>query len=227
MRHPVASQFFRRLCLIVAGTVFVSAAHAVSATGNGVAASTAVWASIGPAAKAALGFSVRFVVVDRATRSPFVGSVSPRGTCFLVVNKNPASWQAWHAFRAKGGLTEIDSYSFAILHELGHCVNLLYPAIKSSALAPGVDSELFADTFALIYAREILDESRFHALALGVIRSRLGFDRAHGESSHSTGKQLVDVYQRLQKLPSVLENAGSVGVVSRSLFQQVKFRNTP
>ena len=167
------------------------------------------------------GFAVKVVSAERKSNSPFQAVVSSKGSCILVVNEKPASWAAWGGFAADGRLSKSDSFYFAMLHELGHCINKLSPDSSSVVLPEGVESELYADVFALVAGSRILDAQTYHQLAQGVIKARLAQERWFGGSSHATGSKLKAAYGLIEAAPGQNMDANSLGRLSRKVFEQV------
>jgi hypothetical protein len=170
-----------------------------------------------------VGFPVRVLEMERNTQSPFVALVQD-GQCVVILNKNLKSWIAWDKFRDMARLSPQDSYYFALLHEVGHCVNKLNPTFTQSVLPEGVDSELYADVFALLAARRLLDQESAQIIGTGIVRARLAqngfFFRA---PSHDTGSKLKVIQQMLQQRPELLANqANEPGLLARRLVEETR-----
>lgn len=144
-----------------------------------------------------LGFPVRVLTMDRPTQSPMVAMVLDK-QCIVILNTREASWTAWERFRELARIPPSVSYEFALLHELGHCVNRLTPAFAKDSLGAGLDSELFADAFALLAVYQAHDQDRARALAQGIIRARMAQQRLFFKGSHDTGLKLQSIVQNIE-----------------------------
>jgi len=173
------------------------------------------------------GFAVKVVSAQRESNSPFQAVVSSKGSCILVVNEKPASWAAWGGFAADGRLSKSDSFYFAMLHELGHCINKLSPGSSSVVLPEGVESELYADVFALVAGSRILDAQTYHQLAQGVITARLVQERWSGGGSHATGSKLTAAYSLIEIAQTPHVDVGSLAHLSRKVFEQISDSRHP
>jgi len=173
------------------------------------------------------GFSVKVVSAERKSNSPFQAVVSSKGNCILVVNEKPASWAAWGSFASDGRLSKTDSFHFAMLHELGHCINKLSPSANLMVLPEGVESELYADVFALVAGSRVLESKAYHQLAKGVIKARLAQERWFGGSSHATGSKLKAAYGLIESAFGATVDAGSLAELSRQIYQQVSGSRHP
>lgn len=173
-------------------------------------------------------FLIKVVIAERQTQSPFVAIVTAQGNCIVVINSKPESWSAWAAFRAQGKLGEAESYYFALLHELGHCVNKLNTVPGSRQFAEGYDSEFYADVFALVAAKNLLDSDSFKTMAEGVVKARIAQTRWFSPKTHSTGRSLQSAYQLLS---SSNENIGldsaGIGQLSLDLVEQLNAVSSP
>lgn len=174
-------------------------------------------------------FPVKVVSAMRTSNSPFQAIVTAQGSCILVVNEKPSSWLGWANFAGKGQLKKTDSFYFAMLHELGHCLNKLSPLLSSSALPEGVESELFADVFALVAGSILFNRDTYHQVAQGVIKARLAQERWFSGSSHATGKKLEIAYGLIDLQPEVTVNAENLAQHSREIFEKIsgqRYRET-
>lgn len=167
------------------------------------------------------GFAVKVISAQRKSNSPFQAVVSSKGNCILVVNEKPVSWVAWGVFAADGGLSKTDSFYFAMLHELGHCVNKLSPNPNLVVLPEGVESELYADVFALVAGSRLLDSQTYHQLAQGVIKARLAQERGFSGSSHATGSKLKAAYSLIEVTQGDAVAVETLANVSRRLYDEV------
>jgi hypothetical protein len=75
--------------------------------------------------------------------------------------------------------------------------------------------------FALVAGSRILDAQTYHQLAQGVIKARLAQERWFGGSSHATGSKLKAAYGLIEVAQSQNVDAGSLGHLSRKVFEQV------
>lgn len=234
MRNRVFKSFqgkFKRLAImaltlglgatLLAANTPVNAKDAYSDIEQNIRTSMAVGNQIKALVEPSAGFAVIVVSAERKSNSPFQAVVSSKGNCILVVNEKPASWAAWAGFATDGRLSKTDSFYFAMLHELGHCVNKLSPGLESGVLPEGIESELYADVFALVAGSHLLDPQTYHQLAQGVIKARLAQERWFGGSSHATGSKLKAAYGLIEAEPGHNLDASSLGHLSRKLFEHV------
>lgn len=171
-----------------------------------------------------LGFPVRVLLMERSTQSPFVAMVKD-GECLVILNKRTQSWLAWNNFRGLAGLDEVSSYHFALLHEVGHCVNKLKPAFNQAVLPEGSDSELYADVFAILAAQQLLGEAKAQVIGSGVVRARLAQSGFFFRSpTHDTGSKLRVIQQTLKKRPELTTNqALPIGLLARQLVEDTLY----
>ncbi|MCE2746255.1 MAG: hypothetical protein LW710_10165 [Burkholderiales bacterium] len=172
-------------------------------------------------------FLIKVAVRNIQSRSPFISMLTDKGNCLIVINTQPESWAAWKAFRDQGNLGEAESYYFALLHELGHCVNKLNPTSSRQLFSEGYQSEFYADVFALVAAKRLLNKDSYQAIAEGVIRARIGQQRWYSPRTHATGRPLESVYQLLKSMDTET-SLGSASLEQQSvdLIERSKATNT-
>jgi hypothetical protein len=172
-------------------------------------------------------FLIKVVVANIQSRSPFISMTTDKGNCLIVINSKHESWAAWKAFRDQGNLGEAESYYFALLHELGHCVNKLNTTSSRQLFSEGYESEFYADVFALVAAKRLLDTDSYQAIAEGVIKARIGQQRWFSPRTHATGRALEGVYQILKSTDAdTLLDSASLEQQSIDLIEQLKVVDT-
>lgn len=136
---------------------------------------------------ASFPFSVELRTLNRAEPSPYMAVTTAGGNCVLIKNTSLDEYPGWTMFLNAGGLDAGSGTLFAVLHELGHCVNKLTPSHVYGVAQPGIESETYADLFAFAWLSKILPYSEFEKLAQGVISARSKqsgfFSRSHSTAS--------------------------------------------
>lgn len=115
----------------------------------------------------------RLAIVHRPERTPVAATTSPTKGCIVILNTNKKSWRQWNAFFERQTLTKEEVFEFALLHEVGHCVNKVNP----SPFEPGADSEAFADAYAFSLLKQTLTPKDYlrHLDAIIESRKNMGF----------------------------------------------------
>lgn len=136
-----------------------------------------------------LAHKPRLVSVHRPEKTPVAATTTKSGQCVVILNTNPSSWSGWTPFLKSQTLSKEEVFQFAVLHEIGHCVN------KASAkpLSPGLGSESFADAYAFFQLKSTLSDSDFlrHLDAIIEARKSMGFMSLF--SGHNTSKTLESI----------------------------------
>jgi len=149
-----------------------------------------------------------FVVhVHRKEITPTAAVTTAPGMCIVVLNQNPEGWAVWDRFFENiPDEHRLNMVELAVAHEIGHCVqkqdlqanSLLPETVAAQADAPitRVDSELFADVYAGVYAQRYMGErSPFALQALLKVRQRF----AWLEPTHNTAKSLQSLMPRFSE----------------------------
>ena len=163
---------------------------------------------------------VRAVVVDRPEPTPMGALVTRAGQCIIVINRTGPAWAQWHFFFERGQLTADEVYEFAALHEIGHCVNKLYPqTVSGLPLKSGRDSETYSDLFALAYMAQTRDAAQMQRIVDSVIRIREGFE-SFFSSSHATAGAIQRAYAELMGNVAAQKSVTEVVVLSADLYRK-------
>ncbi|MCE2681059.1 MAG: neutral zinc metallopeptidase [Burkholderiales bacterium] len=140
-----------------------------------------------------------FVVhVHRKEITPTAAVTSAAGMCIVVLNKNPEGWAVWDRFfESQTAEQRMNMVELAVAHEIGHCVQ--HQDLQSQGLfgsenelevqsVPAtIDSELFADVYAGVYAQRHMGEPGVSALkTLMDVRQRFSWL----EPTHDTASPL-------------------------------------
>lgn len=153
----------------------------------------------------------QLVVMRRPEPTPLGAIRYSSGRCKLVVNINEQAWGQWSRFLTQENKTEWDNIIRAsVAHEVGHCmpehsVNLSGIELDEATMnaLSRIDhehhgrgqhilrQELFADTVAILYAKEFLPEAEAQAVLDAMIAARDHF--GHNDPLHDTSRELRDL----------------------------------
>lgn len=169
------------------------------------------------------------VVTTRPEPTP-LGVISyANGRCKMVINTNTNAWSEWGRFLNAGNKAHWDSIiATSVAHEVGHCLkesktgqhsvhlsdetmNALGSVGNSSvAMSTRVlKQELFADTVAVIYAKEFLPEKMASIAIDSMLTAREQYGNA--DPSHDTYRELAVVAAKpLDRLPG--ETIGAIAL---------------
>jgi len=151
------------------------------------------------------------------------------GRCKMVINTNDNAWSEWGRFLNSDNRADWDSIiAMSVAHEVGHCLresttgqqavqlsdetlNAL-GAVGSRSMAMStrvLKQELFADTVAVIYAREFMSAKVAETAINSMLNAREAF--GHADPSHDTYRELSAVVAKPSDRLSG-ETIGSVAV---------------
>ncbi|MDX1668213.1 MAG: hypothetical protein R3194_02240 [Limnobacter sp.] len=155
--------------------------------------------------------SPELVVTRRPEPTP-LGAIRYRGgRCKLVINITDSAWSQWSRFLHKENQQDWDNIIRAsVAHEIGHClpehgaqmahIELSENALNALSQIEHTHSdrhehilrqELFADTVAILYAREFLAEAQADKVVHAIIAARDQFGR--NEPTHNTAAELREL----------------------------------
>lgn len=160
------------------------------------------------------------------------------GRCKMVINTNDNAWSEWGRFLKSDNKANWDSIiAISVAHEVGHCLResktgqhavqlsdetlnaLGAVGNKSMAMSTRVlKQELFADTVAVIYAKEFMSAATAEIAIGSMLTAREEF--GHADPSHDTYRELSAVLSKpLDRLSG--ETMGAVAVRLLSGHQTV------
>lgn len=173
------------------------------------------------------------VVTTRPEPTP-LGVISyANGRCKMVINTNGNAWSEWGRFLNSDNKADWDSIIAAsVAHEVGHCLKeaktgqhsvqlseetlSALGSVGNSAVAMStrvLKQELFADTVAVIYAKEFLPANTAGHVIDSMLAAREKFGSA--DPSHDTYRELaVVVGKSLDRLPGETLGATAVRLLS-------------
>lgn len=153
----------------------------------------------------------QLIVMKRAEPTPLGAIRYSSGKCKLVININEQAWAQWSRFlndKNKNDWNNIIRASVA--HEVGHCmpehsINLTGIELDEATMnaLSRIDhehhgrgqhilrQELFADTVAVLYAKEFLPETEAQAVLTAMIAARDNF--GHNDPLHDTSRELREL----------------------------------
>lgn len=154
------------------------------------------------------------------------------GRCKMVINTNDNAWSEWGRFLNSDNRADWDSIiAISVAHEVGHCLResktgqqavqlsgetlnaLGAVGNKSVAMSTRVlKQELFADTVAVIYAREFMPPKMAEAAIDSMLSAREAF--GHADPSHDTYRELSAVVNK----PSERLTGETIGAVALRLL---------
>jgi len=149
----------------------------------------------------------------------------------LVADRIRFAFEPSNQFLIKVAVRNIQSRSpfISMLTDKGncHCVNKLNPTSSRQLFSEGYQSEFYADVFALVAAKRLLNKDSYQAIAEGVIRARIGQQRWYSPRTHATGRPLESVYQLLKSMDTET-SLGSASLEQQSvdLIERSKATNT-
>lgn len=170
------------------------------------------------------------LVTERAETTP-LGAISYQsGKCVMIINRNKNAWAQWGRFLNSQNESQWnDIIAASVAHEMGHCFKegRQYVADTSQgeftrglANIQGLDTqhqivfkqELFADTVALLYAKEHFGD-RADAVIESLVNSREKF--SGDDPSHDTGAPL----RHLLNKPMGRQNAERLGAAAQRVLK--------
>ena len=159
-------------------------------------------------------------VTHRPEPTPLGALRYASGRCKLVINTNEQAWAQWGRFLNEDNKAEWDNIIRAsVAHEVGHCmpeqsrsmvqINLSQETLNALARSDGhvsgaharvLREELFADTVAILYAKEYLDEPTAAKVISSMLDARTEY--GHSDPTHDTSRELNRILeQNGQRLP--------------------------
>lgn len=173
------------------------------------------------------------VVTTRPEPTP-LGVISyANGRCKMVINTNGNAWSEWGRFLNSDNKANWDSIiATSVAHEVGHCLResktgqhsvqlseetlSALGSVGGSSMAMStrvLKQELFADTVAVIYAKEFLSEKMANTAIESMLLAREQF--GHADPSHDTYRELAAVVTKsLDRLPGELLGATALRLLS-------------
>jgi hypothetical protein len=162
----------------------------------------------------------RILIAQRPEPTPLGAIQYADGQCVMLINQNKTAWAQWGRFLNAHNTAQWDAIIAAsVAHEMGHCLKesrlFAQPQFSVPRKNPGglsgmtglskstemvLKQELFADTVAVIYAKETWGE-KADAVIQTILASREQFSQ--DDPSHDTSQYLRAVLNEpLNRLPN-------------------------
>lgn len=175
-------------------------------------------------------------VIHRPEPTPLGVIPGRAGSCRLIINTNPDAWAEWGRFLKDNNRQHWDTIIKAsVAHELGHCMpehrhgwqHVQLSGQSLQGLAHGHDKpsstetrilkqELFADTVAVLYAKEILSPEERDAAISAMLTARVAY--GNHDPSHNTARELSVVIQA----DGTRQNDESFGQAAARLLRDIE-----
>lgn len=170
------------------------------------------------------------IVTERPEPTPLGALAYANGKCVVIVNTNKTAWAQWGRFLNEENHAQWSQIIAAsVAHEMGHCLRESRSFVANFEVNPeefrGIQNtgsfgpkpemvykqELFADTVAILYARENAGEEA-SAVIETMIQARERFSA--NEPTHNTGRML----SRLTALDTSRLQSETIGVAATRLL---------
>lgn len=166
-------------------------------------------------------------ISHREEKTPLGAIAYDSGECTLVINTNKDAWKQWGRFLNRDKKTQWDAtIAASVAHEMGHCLResraftSSYQIHRSSLNALGGSTanannalvfkqELFADTVAILYAKEHLSQD-----APDMVNTLIGARKKFGEHdpTHNTSRELTALTQQNDNARLAHETIGAAAM---------------
>lgn len=173
------------------------------------------------------------VVMHRPEPTPLGAIRYGRGKCEVIVNTNPEGWAQWGRFLNQANKNDWKNIvRTAVAHEVGHCMPEHSIHLRSVELDTTnmnalsridreigrkglviLKQELFADTVALLYAKEFLTEEQANIVIASMIAARDSF--GNKDPLHDTSREIRKlIAQNASRLPNETFGQAAVRLLS-------------
>lgn len=149
----------------------------------------------------------------RPERTPLGVIGANNGHCRLIINTNKEAWAEWNRFLTNENKAHWRSIiRMSLAHELGHCMpehrstwqDIQLSSDTMSGLSPSktelyekrtrvLKQELFADTVAILYAKQFLELDERNTAIASMLRARVNF--GNQDITHNTANELAQVIE--------------------------------